>query len=319
MRSISAAAAALCLWPLAARAQQVEGFAVERLVPAAPGAGFFVLDDLAWPRALGGAASFSLGYAHRPFVARSADGARALAVVEHQAFAAIGLAVGWDRFRAWASFASPLVVRGQSGVVDGFQLTGPSADLEQNPDTLSDVQLGLGARLVGEATSPLRLGASLQLFAPSGDRADYLTDNTYRGALRLLAAGELGPLTLAGHLGVHLRPLDDGPAPGSPRGSELLFGLAAAAQVPAGSLSLRVGPELFGATALRRAFGGETTALEGLLTARLQAPRAGGGRLEFKLGIGAGLQARFGAPAWRAVAGVELGGELQAEAAVNPR
>ena len=293
-----------------ARAQQAQGFAVERLYPSAPGAGWLVMDDLSQGGGLGGAVSLSLGYEHRPLEIRSTDGSQSLTVVRHQTFATIGMAASWDRFRVHASFASPLYSAGDSGTVGGLQFTGPMTNVEQNPDAISDLQLGFDARFFGEPAGPVRLGASAQLIFPSGDRADYLTDDTYRAMGRLLFAGELGRITWAGHAGVHLRPLSDDRVLGSPRGSELLFGVAAGTRlsVPGGSLLL--GPEIFGATALRSFAGAETTALEGLLSARLQGARG----LAFMLGAGAGIHPRFGAPQWRAVVGVELAGHASGPA-----
>jgi hypothetical protein len=99
--------------------------------------------------------------------------------------------------------------------------------------------------------------------------------------------------------------------PGSPRGSELLFGAAAGARLPVPGGSILVGPEIFGATALRAFFGAETTALEGLLSATFDGPGLTAGRVRIKAGIGAGIHSRFGAPQWRAVVGFELLGYLQ--------
>jgi hypothetical protein len=308
---VAAIVAAGGAWaPPSVAQQQAQGFAVERLVQSAPGAGWLVMDDVSLRGGLGGAVSLSLGYAHRPFHV-SQDGSQRLSVVQHQAMTSVALAVTWDRFRLYTTFSSPLYVSGQSGTVGATQFTGPSANLEQNPDVISDVQLGFDARLLGDPSGPARLGASAQLFFPSGDRADYLTDDTYRAAGRLLFAGDSGRFAYAGHLGVHVRPLDDAKIPDSPRGSELLFGAAAGMRLPGpDGARLLVGTEIFGATALRAFLGGETSALEGLLTARLDGSGLAGGTVRIKLGVGAGLHPRFGAPEWRAVVGVELFGRL---------
>jgi hypothetical protein len=270
------------------------------------------MDDLSMHGGLGGGLSLSLGYAHRPLQVTSPDGAQSLAVVQHQAFARVALAVTYDRYRLDASFSSPLRVAGRSGVLGNWQFTGPSANLEQNPDTISDVQIGFEARLFGEPTGPVRLGASAQLIVPSGDRFDYVTDDTYRAAGRLLFAGELGRFAYAGQAGVHVRPLDEAPVPGSPRGSELLFGVAGGARLPILGDSIVVGPEVFGATAFRSFFGSRTTALEGLLTARFDGAALAARRVRVKLGVGAGIHPEFGAPEWRAVVAFEILGEVQA-------
>lgn len=298
--------------PAARAQQQAQGFALERFTPAAPGAGWFVMDDLTLHGGLGGAISLSLGYSHNPLSLTLPGGAQSLAVVQHETSASIAMAVTYDRFRLHAIFTSPVYVAGQGGAVGDWQFTSPKANLEQTPDTISDVQLGLDARLYGEPDGPVRLGGGAQLIVPSGARADYLTDGTYRAAGRFLFAGDLGQFSYAGHAGVHLRPLDDSPVPGSPRGSELLFGLAGGAKLTLLGGSFLLGPELFGATALRSFFGGETTALEALLAARFEQATSAAGAVRIKLGFGAGLHPRFGAPEWRAIVAIELVGQLQA-------
>lgn len=294
----------------AVHAQQAEarGFALERLYPSAPGGGFWVADELRLEGGLGGAVSLTLGYAHAPLRVAGQPGAGSLAVVRHETLATLAMAVTYDRFRAWASFASPIYLAGQGGDAGAFHFTTPAANLEQNPDTLFDVLLGVDARLWGDAHGPFRLGAGAQLWAPSGDRADYGTDGTARGMVRMLAAGEAGRFSYAGHVGVHLRPLDEA-IPGSPRGSELLFAAAGGMTFPLGAHALIVGPELFGASPLRALFSSDATALEALLGARLELARKGSAQLRFKLGAGAALHAQSGAPEWRFIGAVELGGE----------
>ena len=281
-------ALALVLW-IAGGAAGAQGFAVERLYQSAPGGGWLVMDDLDLQGGLGGAVSLTIGYARRPLQVRS------LEVVQSQAFANIGLAVTYSRFRLYTNLSSPLYVAGQSGM----QFLAPTVNIEQNPDTFSDVALGLDARLLGEPASVFRLGAGAQLIFPSGTRADYSTDDTYRAMGRLLVAGDLDRFSYAGHLGVHVRPLDDAATPGSPRGSELLFGAAAGWRA---ATSVVIGPEIHGATAFRSFLSSDATALEGLLTARYEST------VRFKAGIGAGLNPKFGAPQWRVVLGVELRG-----------
>ena len=110
-------------------------------------------------------------------------------------------------------------------------------------------------------------------------------------------------------LGVHVRPLDDSPTPGSPRGSELLFGVGGGAKLlvsKSRDTALIVGPELFGATAFVSFLGPGGTALEGMLSARLEGTREDEPQLRLKLGVGAGIDPRFGAPEWRSAVAIEL-------------
>ena len=210
------------LCALGARAQTpVEGFNAERFSPSAPGAGWFVMDSLDMHGELGGALAFSARYARAPLRVGG------LAVVTDSAYGQVAGALTWYSWRFSVGFDFPFAVKGRSGTVGGYQYTAPDVDLGSRPDTISDVRIGVDTRLLGDATSPFRLGLGAQLWIPSGLEEDYVTDGTYRGMVRLLFAGDVRWFTYAGHVGVHIRPRDDGGVPGAPRGSELLFGAAA--------------------------------------------------------------------------------------------
>jgi hypothetical protein len=321
MRSSSLAAILLfaMTWGATASAQQqAQGFGVERFYPSAPGAGWFVMDSLDMHGDLGGVMALTLGYAHDPWRVRSSDGSLRLAVVSDDAFADFGFAVTYSRFRLYLNMDMPLAIEGQSGTVGGASYTAPDVNPGSSPDALTDVRVGFDARFVGDEGSPFRLGAGAQLFVPNGNtcwtdttdtyRCDYDTDGTYRAMGRVLFAGDVGALTYAGHVGIHIRPRDDAPIPG-PQGSEFLFGAAAGARIPvfgAGREALVVGPEVYGATALRSMFGTTSTAFEALLSARLEGTADDGPQLRFKLGPGVGLDQHFGAPEWRLVVGIEV-------------
>src|ERR1700682_1650934 len=98
------------LWPHFADAQQQpSGFAVERFYPSAPGAGWFVMDDLDMSGALGGAVSVRSGYAHNPIVVIAPDGKQRLALVTQEAVFDIGGAGTFYRLRGcfYSSAATP--------------------------------------------------------------------------------------------------------------------------------------------------------------------------------------------------------------------
>jgi len=279
---------------------------VERFYPSPAGAGWLVMDALDLSGGLGGDLAVTMGYAH--------DGLRVgpqgLAVVEHQAFADFGMAVTYDRFRLSLNMSMPLVISGRNSTVGDTAFVAPAVTLGSNPDTLSDYALGFDVRLFGEAGGPFRLGAGVQLVIPSGRLADYDSDGTFRAMGRVLFAGDLGMLTYAGHLGVHVRPRDDGPGSNGPRGSELLFGVAGGARLAvAPGWAVIVGPELFGQTAFRSFFGGDTTGLEALMSARFEGTGEGP-QLRVRLGAGLGLDPTFGTPRWRVVLGAELFGRV---------
>jgi hypothetical protein len=265
------------------------------------------MDALDMHGGLGGAIGLTLGYASNPL--RVSDGAQRVSVVENEAFADVAAAITYRRWRFYVDMVTPLVVAGDSGTVGGYAFTGPSLNPSSNPDVLSDARLGTDVRIVGRPGGRFRFGAGAQLLVPFGDRADYDTDGTVRGMMRALFAGDVRWFTYAAQLGVHIRPLDESAVPGSPKGSELLFGVAAGARLPVGNWFAVVGPEIYGATAFRAFFDAQATALEGLLSARMETARVAGANVRIKLGVGAGLNRHFGAADARVLVGVELLGQ----------
>ena len=265
------------------------------------------MDDLDMSGRLGGAVSATSGYERNPLVITGPDGKQKLAVVSQEAFLDIGGSVTYDRFRAYLNLPMPLLVTGTSGTLGQYQFTAPSLTLGTSPDNISDGRLGVDARFVGKPGDLLRLGAGAQLIFPSGLRSDYGTDARYRGMFRFLAAGDAGAFRYAGQLGVHARPLNDAPIPGSPNGSEFLYGISGGRSFagPTGWAFI-AGPEIFGETAFRSFFSGET-GTEALLTGRFEQTGTEH-NFRFKLGIGHALQQNFGAAQWRIVYGVELFG-----------
>jgi hypothetical protein len=253
---------------------------------------------------------------------RVPNGAQSLSVVADEALVDVGIAITYDRFRFYVNFVSPLLVQGMSGTVGNTSYTSPPVDLGTNPDSFADVRLGFDARVLGDATSHFRLGFGAQLYVPSDTREDYLTDGGYRAMGRVLVAGDLGVITYAAHLGVHIRPLDDSPTLGSPRGSELIFGVAAGPRVSlgdSGGATMTIGPEIFGASALDALFGSSTTALEALVSARIDGASETSANLHFKVGAGGGLDAQFGAPEFRAVVSIEVSDALRGSALGAPK
>jgi hypothetical protein len=298
--------------------QQAAGFDLERLYTSAPGGGWFVMDALDMHGKLGGAVSAVASYAHNPL--RVTDGVQRLTVVSDEAFLQLGFAATYDRFRLYFTFDSPLTVQGNSGTLGGYTFTRASVDPASSPDAISHARFGFDSRLVGDHAAPFRLGIGLQLWVPGGApgalRENYLSDGSpgdslgaYNAMARVLFAGDIGVVTYAGHVGLHLRQLSDSATPGSPQGSEALFGAAGGAKLSlcaACGMRFVIGPEIFGASALRALLGANTTALEGLLTGRVEGNADDAPQFRIKLGIGGGLNAHFGAPDARVVIGVEL-------------
>lgn len=206
-----------------------------------------------------------------------------------------------------------------------YQFTAPDVSVGRVPDLISDARIGFDTRLIGNANSPFRFGLGAQLIIPNGNRSYtnttdtegyfrnyysyYDTDGRVRGMLRGLVASDWGIFATAAQLGVHIRTLNDSPTPGSPHGSELLYGIAMGPQFAVTqdhSLRVVIGPEIFGETSFKSFFGSTTTALEGLITGRLEGTADKGAQLRLKLGTGRGIHQQFGAPDWRVVFGLEM-------------
>jgi hypothetical protein len=297
------------VWPVRAEAQQQpQAYAVERFYPSAAGGGWFVMDDLNIDGGFGGAVAVTTGYARKSVEITSPDGTQHVSLVSDEAFVAVCLAATYHRYRVYLDLPMPVLVTGTSGTIGPYQLTAPAVNVGTNPDTISDARVGFDTRLYGEPGGVLRVGVGAQLIIPSGARSDYVTDGTFRGMLRFLAAGDTGPFSYAGQVGLHIRPVDDAPAPSSPNGNEFLFGVSAGRRFSVGTgWTFVIGPEIYGETAFH-AFFGSATGVEGLVTGRLEG--AGDGRrVRFKVGVGGGLKPDFGAPTWRIVFGAELFGQ----------
>lgn len=262
------------------------------------------MDDLNISGGLGGAVSLTSGYARNPLQITN-PGAPPLGLVSNEAFADVGIAVSYSRFRAYLNLPIPLVVNGTSGTVGPYQLTAPALSIGASPDTISDTRLGLDVRLLGKPEGPLRVGLGAQLIFPLGRRDDYVSDGRYGAMFRFLAAGDAGRYTYAGQLGVHVRPLTDIPALGGPDNNEFLYGIAGGrkfAVLP--GWALIVGPEIYGQTAIRSFFSGES-GTEGLLTGRFEGTNTGR-NVRLKLGAGHSFVHSFGTPEWRIVGSLEL-------------
>ena len=284
--------------PSAEAQQQQQGFEVERFYPAAPGSGWFVMDDLNMSGGLGGAVTLTTGYSRNSLEH----------VVSDAAFVNLGIAGTYDRYLAYLNFPMPLAVSGTKGTLGGYPFSAPLVSPGTSPDIITDPRVGFEMRIAGAPGNRLRIGAGAQLIFPSGERADYTSDSRYRGMFRFLAAGDRGSVSYAGQVGLHVRTLDDSPVPESPNGNEFLFGASIGRR-----FSLQkgwkgmVGTEIYGETAFHSFLDKQRTGVEGLVTARLE---KAGSPLRFKLGTGHGVVQHFGAPEWRILFGMEFLGQM---------
>ncbi len=278
MRTVCLSALLCCVaWPVFGQ----QGQLVQRLDAAPAGAIWLTQDSLNLSGGLGGAFALTSGYARNPLVVGGAP------VITDLATANIGLAVTYSRYRLAFDLASPLYVRGNGT---------PSLDIASHPDTITDVRIGADARVWGDVGGPIRLGLSAQLFVPSADRTDYMSDGTYRAKFWLKAAGDVSRFSYAASAGYHVRPL---------LGNELNYGAAAGWRFALGDAltSLVIGPEAFGA------LGPQAQQMwEALLTGRVDLLSGDGHALRFKLGAGVGQRDLAGAAQWRVVAAVEVVG-----------
>ena len=258
------------------------------------------MDSLGMHGGFGGAVELTTEYANDPLRVQASG--QTLAVVSSEAIVDLGLAGTYDRYRVYANFTMPLRLAGYSGTVGGYTYTAPDVNLRSNPDNLADIRLGFDARLLGDAQSRFRLGAGAQIFIPNDRRNDYDTDDRIRAMARLLFVGDEGIFAYAGQAGVHIRPLNDYPKPGSPRGNEFLFGIAGGVKIPAGpKRRFVVGPEVYGASAFRAFMQAAETDKEWLISTRFESTGNSGWQARVKLGVGGGISPRFGAPKWRIV------------------
>ena len=289
--------------------QTAQGFAIDRFYPAGPGSGWIVMDDLNTKDGLGGTVSLTTDYAAHPLVVTSANGTQRLLLVSNEAFLSIGVAMTYDRWRGYFYFPMPLAVNGNSGSVGAYQFSGPNFTVGNDPDTATDPVMGVDLRLFGQADARVRLGVNAQLIFPSGTRADYDTDGTYRGIVRLLAAGDSGAFSYAGQVGMQARTLNNPAVPGGPNGDEFLYGLSGGRKfLVSDKWSLALGPEIFGETAFNSFYASQQTGVEGLFTTRFERT-SGRRRVRLKIGLGHGIVQHFGAPEWQMVLGVEVSGQ----------
>ena len=227
-------------------------------------------------------------------------------MVRGQAFVNFGFAATYERFKIYAVFVSPMTSTGTSGVAHGVSYTAPNLSLTSNPDTFADLRLGFNLRIFGQYDGPFRLGLQFQLWIPSGDRSDYITDEYYHAFNRVLVAGDVDRWSYAASVGVHDRTTVD-LVPGGPRGAELIFGAGGGRRFAlAPRTGLTFGPEVFGQTAFREFFGHATTGVEALGTVRIDWGNPLSPRLRLKAAGGGGLDAQFGTPAWRTVLSLDV-------------
>ncbi|MGH7295325.1 MAG: hypothetical protein ACRELB_10340, partial [Polyangiaceae bacterium] len=280
--------------PLDALAQ-TQGFAVDRFEPSERGSDWMALDSLDLRGHVRPAAGLVAEYAYRPLVIYNADNSVRESIVRNSLVLHPGASlVLWDRLRV--AFDLPVYAYqfGHTGTLAGTTYSPPS-------ENVGDLRLGADARIYGSYGDAFTLAGGVQLYVPTGSRADYTSDGVARAEPRALAAGQIGPFVYAAKLAFDYRGLRDAFA-GSSLGSEFLF--AASAGVKTWQDRLVVGPEIFGSTVVighEGAFKTDNTPFELLFSGHVTVARD----WRFGGGIGPGLTRAYGEPVMRAVVSAE--------------
>jgi len=280
-----------------AAAQGITGFAADRFEPAGAGSQWMTGESLDFQGHLRPAAALVEDWAVNPIVAHGPDGNSTTALLDEQVFTHLDAALMlWDRVRVDLNLPLALVDSGTGTQLDGQTYVAPQSRL------IGDVRLGADARIFRLALDDGHVvgAAGLQLFLPTGTTQAFTGDGGVRIWPRVMAAGTHGRFNWAARLGLQYRPRDKCSCSLAP-GSDVNGALAAGWRL---SQRLMIGPELFASAPLS----GGTLAARSTPPAEvlLGAHYAIDSRWDVSVGISRGLTDGLGAPAFRAVAGIQL-------------
>jgi OOP family OmpA-OmpF porin len=268
------------------------GFAIDRFEPSERGSEWFVLDTLDLRGRVRPAVGVVGDYALKPLVFYDQNGNEAQALVKRQLFLHLGASlVLFDRLRVGINLPVAALVQGESGSVGDV-----TYDVAEGGQ-IGDLRFSADVRLLGAYRGPLSVSAGVSLWAPTGSPDAYTGDGKVRLSPHANLAGELSMFAYAARFGLNYR-AQDGELAGAHFGSDFSWGVSGGVRLLAGQLLL--GPELYGTTTFKDAFGKRTTPFEGVLGAhyRIQDFRVGAG-------AGPGFTEGLGSPKLRIVASVE--------------
>lgn len=272
-----------------------ERFALDRFYPAEPGSTWLVGDSLHYEGHKRIALALVLDFARKPLVLYGPAGSET-SLVGAQLYAHLGCSVLlFDRFRLALSIPLILYQDGSTFYVDDIEYVGPHGL------GVGDVRVAADGLIWKRADGTVRLAGGLRFFIPSAGRDSYASDGAVRLEPHLAVAGDAGPFTYAGRLGVQYRARSPVFA-GAALGSEFLLDASAGYQTPGRRLLL--GAELYGSTVFTEGvsyLGKATSPLELLLMARLRMP----GGWAASVGFAPGLTRALGSPRFRTLASVE--------------
>ncbi len=279
----------------AARAQQNQGFAIDRFDPANRGSDWFAADSLD----LRGHGRLILGatadWANKPLVLYAPNGDEQQAVIENQLFVHVGadVLIG-DRLRLGVNLPIAAYQSGSGVTIGGIQYA------SNNDSALGDLRLSADLRLAGAYRGPVELAIGVAGYVPTGSEEAFTGDGKARVAPRLLLAGELGAFVYAARVGFTYRAHDAGFA-GAPTGSEVFATGAAGLRII--DERMVIGPEVYGATNVTDGdafFSRRTTPFEVLFGVHYLA-----GAVRLGAGLGPGLTRGIGAPQFRGLLALE--------------
>lgn len=283
-------------------AAQNAGFAVNRFEPSERGSHWFVMESLDFRGNVRPAIGVVGDYQYRPLAIYNPDGSRRASVVNHMLTTHVGasLVLG-ETIRLAVNMPFIPYVEGEQGRLRGVTFNPPSTE-----NTVGDLRFAFDVKLFGQGEDAIAMAVGAQAWAPTGDRASYASDGTFRGAPRLLIAGSPGIFTYAVKAGVMIRGRDSIDFANAPVGHELLYG--ASFGVRLAERRFVVGPEFYGSTVLtNEQFKTRTTPFEVLMGARYMCSCG----LRFGAGAGPGLTRGYGSPVVRVVGVIEWSPEIE--------
>jgi hypothetical protein len=279
--------------PRAASAQTDPRHAVDRLEPAERGSEWFASESLDLRGHLRPSAGYVLSFAHRSRVVPSSD----RAPVKNEALLHVGGSlVLFDRLRLALDLPFQVYADGDDALEGGALVPAPEKE-----GGIGDLRLGADLRVLGQHRQAITVAVGVQAWAPTGQKSQWTSDGVFRARPRVLASGEAGAFVWAAQLGVLLRP-----------SAELGGSLGAGVRI---AKALVVGPELVVSTVVDDALGKRATPAEAILGAHWLVD----GTARIGLGLGGGLTEGVGAPAWRAIFGVEWAPEIPKVKRPRPR
>lgn len=267
---------------------QSTGFSLDRFDPAERGSDWFALESLDLRGHGRPALGFTVDGAYRPLATYDENREVDREIVRHSIFAHVGASlVLWNRLRLGANAPIAIYQEGETAFVPETGVT----YVPPQSQSFGDVRVGTDLRLFGRYGDPMTGALGVQVFLPTGSRADFTGDGTVRVQPRALVAGDIGAFAYAARVAFQYRPRDASFGTAD-LGSELLF--AGSAGVRLADKKLLIGPEVFGTTGLADPFSKLASPLEGIFGFHYTA-----GDVRFGAGGGTGFTRGYGAPAAR--------------------